>query len=223
MFVEDSAADIAILMTRRESRCSLSLSDETRSRIDRRSRSCELTTCRSSAPPGTLRAHFTKSPTTILEERNQFYMATNEDEKQEVNKLSIEESREKRLARIKSKQRDRGGIFKPAESNPLIDILLARDASGRSPSKVRRKSLAHGPRKSLGRKNVDSDAPQPQMKRRKSNTPNTGAAASGARKGKRSLGAGDGAIEEEGPSHSSSKHCELCDCDLMRSYASAHA
>ncbi|KAL5525141.1 hypothetical protein ACEPAF_9010 [Sanghuangporus sanghuang] len=59
---------------------------------------------------------------------------------QEKEKLSIEESREKRLERIKAKRRDRGGIFQPREDNPLLDILMSRDVSGRSPTKPRSQS-----------------------------------------------------------------------------------
>ena len=55
-------------------------------------------------------------------------------------KLDIEESREKRLGRIKAKRRDRGGIFQPREDNPLLDILMSRDISGRSPTKPRSRS-----------------------------------------------------------------------------------
>lgn len=58
-----------------------------------------------------------------------------ETAEQKKERLDIEESRVKRLERVKSKQRDRGGIFKPAETNPLIDILMARDVSGLSPTK----------------------------------------------------------------------------------------
>ncbi|KAL5498296.1 hypothetical protein ACEPAH_2437 [Sanghuangporus vaninii] len=60
---------------------------------------------------------------------------------QEKEKLNIEESREKRLGRIKAKRRDRGGIFQPREDNPLLDILMSRDVSGRSPTKPRSQSL----------------------------------------------------------------------------------
>ena len=63
---------------------------------------------------------------------------------QKKGRLDIEASREKRINRVKAKQRDRGGIFKPAETNPLIDILLARDITGLSLSKAQKKK----PRKS---------------------------------------------------------------------------
>ncbi|KAH8112059.1 hypothetical protein DFH11DRAFT_1788232 [Phellopilus nigrolimitatus] len=67
-------------------------------------------------------------------------------------RLDIEASRTKRLERVKAKHRDRGGIYKPAETNPLLDILLARDVSGRSPSRARRKSgtAAAGERRQRG-------------------------------------------------------------------------
>lgn len=93
------------------------------------------------------------------------------EDKQNGSKLSVEESREKRLARVKSKQRDRGGIFKPAESNPLIDILLARDVTGRSPPKARRKSGGSSLKK--GREGKAGSAPEPRKNdnRHKSTTP----------------------------------------------------
>ena len=58
---------------------------------------------------------------------------------QKKERMDIAASREKRINRVKAKQRDRGGIFKPAETNPLIDILLARDVSGLSPRKAQKK------------------------------------------------------------------------------------
>ena len=98
-------------------------------------------------------------------------MSTTEPQQsmQGESKPSIEESREKRLARIKSKQRDRGGIFKPAETNPLIDILMAKDVSGRSPSKARRKSGGHALKK--GREgSVDSVLETRKADKRKQST-----------------------------------------------------
>ncbi|KAA1474185.1 hypothetical protein DENSPDRAFT_840754 [Dentipellis sp. KUC8613] len=55
----------------------------------------------------------------------------------------VEASKAARLQRHQARYRDRGGIFKPAESNALLDILLSRDVTGKSPPKPRR-----GPRKS---------------------------------------------------------------------------
>ncbi|CCM05899.1 uncharacterized protein FIBRA_08137 [Fibroporia radiculosa] len=57
--------------------------------------------------------------------------------------VAVEESRAKRIERLQSKFRDRGGIFVPSEHNALLDVLLARGVNGESPSKRRmsRKSL----------------------------------------------------------------------------------
>ncbi|EJD05051.1 uncharacterized protein FOMMEDRAFT_154220 [Fomitiporia mediterranea MF3/22] len=59
-------------------------------------------------------------------------------------KPTTEKTLEKRIEHIKNKRRDRGGIFQPQEHNPLIEMLMSRDVSGRSPSKARIK-----PRKSV--------------------------------------------------------------------------
>ncbi|KAJ3548013.1 hypothetical protein NM688_g5347 [Phlebia brevispora] len=56
---------------------------------------------------------------------------------------SVEESRAKRVEKQQSRYRDRGGIFVPADSNPLLDILLARGVNGESPTK----SLARSTRR----------------------------------------------------------------------------
>ncbi|KAI0717662.1 hypothetical protein C8T65DRAFT_737718 [Cerioporus squamosus] len=45
----------------------------------------------------------------------------------------VEASRAKRIERQQARFRDRGGIFKPAEHNPLLDLLLARGVNGESP------------------------------------------------------------------------------------------
>ncbi|CDO76759.1 hypothetical protein BN946_scf185028.g10 [Trametes cinnabarina] len=80
---------------------------------------------------------------------------------------TVEASREKRLERQQARFRDRGGwvprllappsgtahraatasprIFKPAEHNPLLDLLLARGVNGESPSR------ANSPRRSRSR------------------------------------------------------------------------
>lgn len=69
--------------------------------------------------------------------------------------IDVEASRAKRIERVKAKYRDRGGIFKPKENNDLINILLAKDVSGLSPSKrAKRKSNAAASRKSSGRKTL---------------------------------------------------------------------
>ncbi|EED78579.1 predicted protein [Postia placenta Mad-698-R] len=53
---------------------------------------------------------------------------------------TVEASRAKRIERLKSRYRDRGGIFVPATHNPLLDILLSRGVDGESPSKARRRA-----------------------------------------------------------------------------------
>ncbi|KAI0692324.1 hypothetical protein BC835DRAFT_1416619 [Cytidiella melzeri] len=54
---------------------------------------------------------------------------------------SVEESRLKRVEKQNARYRDRGGIFVPADTNPLLDVLLARGVNGESPTK-----LANAPR-----------------------------------------------------------------------------
>ncbi|KAI0744646.1 hypothetical protein C8Q76DRAFT_8681 [Earliella scabrosa] len=49
---------------------------------------------------------------------------------------TVEASRAKRIERQQARYRDRGGIFKPAEHNPLLDLLLARGVNGESPSRA---------------------------------------------------------------------------------------
>ncbi|EKM52699.1 uncharacterized protein PHACADRAFT_198742 [Phanerochaete carnosa HHB-10118-sp] len=56
---------------------------------------------------------------------------------------SVEESRVKRLEKQQSRYRDRGGMFVPADTNPLLDVLLARGVNGESPQKQR--SMAPSP------------------------------------------------------------------------------
>ncbi|KAI0651234.1 hypothetical protein C8Q79DRAFT_21379 [Trametes meyenii] len=58
---------------------------------------------------------------------------------------TVEASREKRIERQQARFRDRGGIFKPAEHNALLDILLSRGVNGESPSR------ANSPRRSRSR------------------------------------------------------------------------
>ncbi|KAG6374135.1 hypothetical protein JVT61DRAFT_4781 [Boletus reticuloceps] len=64
--------------------------------------------------------------------------------------VSAEESKAQRLKRQQARFRDRGGVFVPSTSNPLVDILLARTVSGDSPSKPRPKNVA-GRRSSTSR------------------------------------------------------------------------
>ena len=134
-------------------------------------------------------------------------MSAIDDGKQGPSKLSIEDSREKRLARVKSKQRDRGGIFKPAETNPLIDILMSRDISGRSPSKAKRKSLGSNLKKE-GR-SADTKPPRPRKtdKRHKSGTPTPGEAH--GRKTGKGAQAESSDVEGEVKTHKSGKKCRF--------------
>ncbi|KAH8978881.1 hypothetical protein EDB86DRAFT_2990288 [Lactarius hatsudake] len=57
---------------------------------------------------------------------------------------TVQDSKAKRQERLKSRFRDRGGIFVPAEGNDLAQLLLARGVNGESPNKRRspRKSTA---------------------------------------------------------------------------------
>ncbi|TCD67132.1 hypothetical protein EIP91_000472 [Steccherinum ochraceum] len=50
--------------------------------------------------------------------------------------MDVEASRQARLQKQQSRYRDRGGVFVPAEVNPLLDILLARGPNGESPVKA---------------------------------------------------------------------------------------
>ncbi|KAI0073184.1 hypothetical protein K474DRAFT_1774914 [Panus rudis PR-1116 ss-1] len=52
--------------------------------------------------------------------------------------VDVEASRQARLEKQKTRYRDRGGIFVPAETNPLLDILLKRGPNGESPTKLGR-------------------------------------------------------------------------------------
>ncbi|KZT03303.1 uncharacterized protein LAESUDRAFT_729338 [Laetiporus sulphureus 93-53] len=59
--------------------------------------------------------------------------------------FSVAKSRAKRVERIQSRFRDRGGVFVPETHNPLLDKLLARGVNGESPTKAqRRKSILQG-------------------------------------------------------------------------------
>ncbi|THH30298.1 hypothetical protein EUX98_g3886 [Antrodiella citrinella] len=50
--------------------------------------------------------------------------------------MDVEASRQARLQKQQSRYRDRGGIFVPADTNPLLDLLLARGPNGESPTKT---------------------------------------------------------------------------------------
>ncbi|KAI0092293.1 hypothetical protein BDY19DRAFT_591236 [Irpex rosettiformis] len=73
---------------------------------------------------------------------------------------SVEESRVKRLEKQNARYRDRGGIFVPAETNPLLDVLLARGVNGESPSKKRaRARLARKSSPAKMKKRLGSHSP----------------------------------------------------------------
>ncbi|CAL1698144.1 unnamed protein product [Somion occarium] len=73
--------------------------------------------------------------------------------------MDVETSRAKRLEKQQSRYRDRGGIFVPAETNPLLEVLLARGPNGESPSKYR-----HGKR-SPSRRESTRDSAQGRLRK----------------------------------------------------------
>ncbi|GJE92917.1 hypothetical protein PsYK624_090760 [Phanerochaete sordida] len=92
---------------------------------------------------------------------------------------TVEESRVKRVEKQQSRYRDRGGLFVPADTNPLLDVLLARGVNGESPTKQRstapspspprkapksRPSAARG-RKSKAQQGIDDVLPVPAPKK----------------------------------------------------------
>ncbi|KAI0759062.1 hypothetical protein C8Q74DRAFT_1372926 [Fomes fomentarius] len=58
---------------------------------------------------------------------------------------TVEASKAKRIERQQARYRDRGGIFKPSEHNPLLELLLSRGVNGESLSR------ANSPRRSRSR------------------------------------------------------------------------
>ncbi|KAI0632912.1 hypothetical protein C8Q77DRAFT_855118 [Trametes polyzona] len=70
---------------------------------------------------------------------------------------TVEASREKRIERQQARFRDRGGIFRPAEHNPLLDILLARGVNGESPSRANSPRRSRSRSASPNRKHRDGD------------------------------------------------------------------
>lgn len=92
---------------------------------------------------------------------------------QEKERIDVEASRQKRLERAKAKYRDRGGIYKPKETNPLIDILLSKDVSGLSPSKraAQRRRSSTAPRSATGRSAISTGAGPSAGSRRKRSVP----------------------------------------------------
>lgn len=97
---------------------------------------------------------------------------------QEKERIDIETSRQKRIERVKAKHRDRGGIYKPKETNPLIDILLSKDVTGLSPSKkaAQRRRSSAAPRASTRRKSMATDTATGTRSQRKSSLPRKEAA-----------------------------------------------
>ncbi|KAI0287881.1 hypothetical protein BC826DRAFT_1041928 [Russula brevipes] len=80
---------------------------------------------------------------------------------------TVEDSKTQRHERLKSRFRDRGGIFVPPEGNDLVGILLARGVNGESPFKKR------APRK---KKSLATSTPRPSTpaaKATKTKTPRT--------------------------------------------------
>ncbi|KAN0141815.1 hypothetical protein V8E53_000277 [Lactarius tabidus] len=65
---------------------------------------------------------------------------------------TVQDSKAKRQERLKSRFRDRGGIFVPAEGNALAQILLERGVNGESPMKRR------SPRKSTTTRSTPKSA-----------------------------------------------------------------
>ena len=111
---------------------------------------------------------------------------------------TTQDSKVKRQERLKSRFRDRGGcvfiswrvlgspfndcsIFVPLESNPLVDILLARGINGDSPAKrrsLRKSALTPKLPRSAASKVTQTKTPT----RSPTKTPHTGARKSAARK-----------------------------------------
>ncbi|EIW56609.1 uncharacterized protein TRAVEDRAFT_73094 [Trametes versicolor FP-101664 SS1] len=79
---------------------------------------------------------------------------------------TVEASREKRLERQQARLRDRGGIFKPSEHNPLVELLLARGVNGESLSRP------NSPRRSRSRSASPSRKEQVARRRSQSAPPN---------------------------------------------------
>ncbi|KAI0063378.1 hypothetical protein BV25DRAFT_1899358 [Artomyces pyxidatus] len=83
---------------------------------------------------------------------------------------TVEESKAQRLQQHQARFRDRGGIFVPAATNPLIDILLSRAVNGESPSKPRATS-ARKPVAKSGTQRRKGTAARPAKKARKAKAP----------------------------------------------------
>lgn len=87
---------------------------------------------------------------------------------------TVQDSKAKRQERLKSRFRDRGGIFVPAEGNALAQLLLARGVNGESPAKRRspRKSTVARPTapKSARSAKVATKTPRAASKRARKST-----------------------------------------------------
>ncbi|PSS37259.1 hypothetical protein PHLCEN_2v897 [Hermanssonia centrifuga] len=82
---------------------------------------------------------------------------------------SVEESRAKRLEKQKSRYRDRGGTFIPAETNPLLDILLARGVNGESPTKLVTRKPSISPRKDISGEEQQQKSSKPAARKGRAN------------------------------------------------------
>ncbi|KII90122.1 hypothetical protein PLICRDRAFT_29231 [Plicaturopsis crispa FD-325 SS-3] len=115
--------------------------------------------------------------------------------------LNVEESRAKRLERQQSRFRDRGGIFVPSGKNTLVDVLLARTATGLSPDKVNDKpgESAASPLKGKGKRKAGEDAGVDGAKKKK------GRATKNPKKAAKSTTVEDDGGADPGPSKPTAK------------------
>ncbi|KAF8259723.1 hypothetical protein EI94DRAFT_1750792 [Lactarius quietus] len=86
---------------------------------------------------------------------------------------TVQDSKAKRQERLKSRFRDRGGIFVPAEGNVLAQILLERGVNGESPAKrrsPRKSTAARSTPKSARSAKVATKTPRTTSKRARKST-----------------------------------------------------
>lgn len=91
---------------------------------------------------------------------------------------TVQDSKAKRQERLKSRFRDRGGIFVPAEGNALAQILLERGVNGESPLKrrsPRKSTTTRATPKSTRTAKVATKTPLPAPKRARKSTVAPGA------------------------------------------------
>ncbi|KAH8084906.1 hypothetical protein BXZ70DRAFT_566207 [Cristinia sonorae] len=105
--------------------------------------------------------------------------------------MDPEAIRQARLQKQQSRYRDRGGVFVPAETNPLLDILLARGPNGESPVKVAAQASQKRTASSPTRQQGSPKTPSPLKKGR-------GRAGSGSTRG--SMGKGSRLKVKQAPS-----------------------